>query len=185
VGYAEAGPAAYHALLYSAGTVSDLGTLGGTLSVATGINNHGQIVGYAGNYGDSAFYDKAIIYSDGTMTDLNTLIDPGSGWTLQTANAINDNGQIVGYGINAAGQGHAYMLTPNPRLQNIRLAGGNASFELVGVTGLTYLVECTLTLSAANWNPVTNLVLASSPSLIVDASASASSRRFYRAVQIP
>ena len=36
------------------------------------------------------------------MTDLNTLIDPSSGWMLEEATGINDNGWIVGYGYNSA-----------------------------------------------------------------------------------
>ena len=47
------------------------------------------------------------------MTNLNSLIDPGSGWGLYSAQAINDNGQIVGYG-NFAGQTEAFLLTPVP-----------------------------------------------------------------------
>ena len=46
------------------------------------------------------------------MTDLNTLISPTSGWTLTVAAAINDSGSIVGTGINAAAQTHAFLLTP-------------------------------------------------------------------------
>jgi probable HAF family extracellular repeat protein len=45
------------------------------------------------------------------MTDLNTLIHPALGWTLTTANAINDSGQIVGYGNNGSTT-RAYLLTP-------------------------------------------------------------------------
>ena len=53
----------------------------------------------------------AFLYSNGTMTDLNSLLSPGSRWDLVYAMAINASGQIVGYGrIN--GEGHAYLLTP-------------------------------------------------------------------------
>ncbi len=42
-----------------------------------------------------------------------TLLDAtGTGWTLTRANAINNLGQIVGYGLNALGQQHAVLLTP-------------------------------------------------------------------------
>jgi probable HAF family extracellular repeat protein len=44
------------------------------------------------------------------MTDLNTLVDPNSGWTLTAATAINDNGDIVGTGI-LDGQVHSFLLT--------------------------------------------------------------------------
>ena len=43
------------------------------------------------------------------MTDLNTLIPADSGWTLLAANAINDNGQAVGYYVDAQGVDHAFL----------------------------------------------------------------------------
>ena len=45
------------------------------------------------------------------MSDLNTLINPSLGWTLQYAKGINDSGQIVGYGL-VGGTMTAYLLTP-------------------------------------------------------------------------
>jgi hypothetical protein len=54
----------------------------------------------------------AFFYSDGKMMDLNTMIDPASGWHLEIATAINDSGWIVGNGKNKAGQSHALLLTP-------------------------------------------------------------------------
>jgi probable HAF family extracellular repeat protein len=40
---------------------------------------------------------------------------PDSGWTLASANGINDRGQIVGYGIGPLPNGpHAFLLTPAP-----------------------------------------------------------------------
>ena len=41
------------------------------------------------------------------MVDLNSLIDPSSGWVLSEANGINDLGQIVG-----GGSLGAFILTP-------------------------------------------------------------------------
>ena len=49
------------------------------------------------------------------MVDLNRLIAPTSGWVLWDATAINDCGQIVGYGVNSVGGVDAYLLTL-PRL---------------------------------------------------------------------
>jgi hypothetical protein len=46
------------------------------------------------------------------MLDLNTLLPGGSGWTLVSGNAINDAGQITGYGINPSGAHHAFLLSP-------------------------------------------------------------------------
>jgi probable HAF family extracellular repeat protein len=84
----------------------DLGTLSGGFSAALDINNRGQIVGDSNN--------RAFLYQDGSMYDLNSLIDPSSGWVLESASAINDSGQIVGYGINSLGQEHAFLLSQIP-----------------------------------------------------------------------
>ncbi|HEX8735601.1 MAG TPA: hypothetical protein VF721_09780, partial [Pyrinomonadaceae bacterium] len=73
--------------------VTDLGTLGGTESAAYGINNSGQIVGYAFN---AAQKRRAFLYTNGQMQDLGTL-----GGQTATALGINDAGKVVGYsGIN-------------------------------------------------------------------------------------
>ena len=103
------GNTAYHAFSDSGGTMTDLGTLGGNFSKAFGVNNSGQIVGSSttGLGAGDAFVDSA-----GRMLDLNSLLAPGSGWDLEQANAINDNGDIVGYGIDPSGQDHAFLLTP-------------------------------------------------------------------------
>ena len=46
------------------------------------------------------------------MTDLNSLISPTSGWTLQEVLAVNDSCQIVGCGTNPSGSIHSFLLTP-------------------------------------------------------------------------
>jgi probable HAF family extracellular repeat protein len=90
----------------------DLGLLpGAASSYADGINNVGQVVGYA-------FFSNtdthAFVWSPSTgMLDLNNLIPANSGWLLQGAGAINDQGQIVGWGLlNGNGQTEAFLLTP-------------------------------------------------------------------------
>ena len=115
VGWANtaSGATPLRAFLYSISTSTwtDLGTLGGDRSAALAINNSGQIVGGSGH---------AFLYSNGTMTDLNSLlITPG--WTLTGAEAINDNGWIVGQGINPAGETHAFLLTPVPEPSTLAL----------------------------------------------------------------
>ena len=47
----------------------------------------------------------------GGMQDLNSLIPANSGWVLINANAINNTGQITGYGVKD-GHNHAFLLTP-------------------------------------------------------------------------
>jgi probable HAF family extracellular repeat protein len=57
------------------------------------------------------------------MKDLNNLILPTSGWTLNYACDINDLGQIVGYGTNPNGVTHAFLLTPVPEPSALVLLG--------------------------------------------------------------
>ncbi len=62
-------------------------------------------------------------WEGGTAFDLNTLLVDGGGWTLQSAEGINDRGQIVGYG-QFGGQTRAYLLTPAvPEPSGFVLAG--------------------------------------------------------------
>jgi probable HAF family extracellular repeat protein len=93
------------------GHMQDLGTLGGTNSVAYGINSRGQVVGDSTLI--SGFHQPhyAFLYSGGRMQDLNNLLVSNPGWILTTARGINDASQIAGGGaIN--GQTHAFLLTP-------------------------------------------------------------------------
>jgi uncharacterized delta-60 repeat protein len=101
---------AHRAFKYN-GQISGLGTLSGDVeSEAYDINNNGDVVGISGStdFGSS----KAFVFLNGqTMQDLNTLIPAGTGWSLQQANSISDNGIIGGFGtIN--GVQHAFMLVP-------------------------------------------------------------------------
>ena len=50
-----------------------------------------------------------MLWSNGVMIDLNSLLPTGSDWLLQAATAINDCGQIVGYGTVDGRQG-AFLL---------------------------------------------------------------------------
>ena len=101
-----------HAFLFDHGSMTDLGTLpGGSGSAAESINSIGQIVGWSyipGVQRNSA----AFLYSNGSMRNLNDLIDPSLNIGLQMAIAINDSGQIVCTGFNALAQ---HFLSPHPR----------------------------------------------------------------------
>jgi probable HAF family extracellular repeat protein len=70
-------------------TVTDLGTLGGTFSVAVGLNHNTEIVGVSTLAGDTAFH--GFLWQNSLLTDIGTLGGPDS-----TAAAINEADQIVG-----------------------------------------------------------------------------------------
>jgi probable HAF family extracellular repeat protein len=95
-----------HAFLWRSGSgMQDLGTLGGTSSGASAINNRGQVVGYSETVSGAL---HVFIYSNGQVTDLYGLIDPALGLTLHWATDINHSGQIITSGTNS----HPYLLTP-------------------------------------------------------------------------
>jgi probable HAF family extracellular repeat protein len=79
----------YHAFLHSGGRVIDLGTLGGTYSVAYTLNEAGQVIGDSTTEGDRETH--GFICTGGALTDLGTLGGPYS-----SAHAINHLGQVVG-----------------------------------------------------------------------------------------
>jgi probable HAF family extracellular repeat protein len=97
-------------------TPTDLGALATqSTSEAMGINTVNgvlQVVGAADifNHGERAF-----VWKNGVMTDLNTLIS-ASGVTVSGAFAINAQGQIAGRGYVTVGKNntelHGYLLTP-------------------------------------------------------------------------
>ena len=97
-----------HPVLWQDGIVTDLGTLGGTYSEAISINDTGTVVGYSNTSNGST---HAFVYKNGTIFDLNTLLPANSGWELNSAIDINDNGQIVGLG-QFNGQFRGFFLTP-------------------------------------------------------------------------
>jgi uncharacterized membrane protein len=107
----------------------DLGTLGGSSSEALSINDSGQIVGWAlpslENQNPieplhACLFDPT---GHGNNIDLNTLIDPSSGWTLNYAYCINNNGWIVGEGVHNNST-HAFLLTPEPATLLLFSLGG-------------------------------------------------------------
>ena len=96
-----------HGFLWENGELMDLGTLGGDHSAAVDINESGQIIGRSFTLSG----ERPFLWQDGAMIDLNELIAPDSGWELAEVHAINDAGQIVGWG-EFNGDAHAFLLTP-------------------------------------------------------------------------
>src|SRR5262245_20107136 len=86
-------------------SATELGNLrtnssGFTKSYAYAINGGGTIVGFAETWsGNTDLGRHAMLWKlDGAAIDLNTLIDPNSGWTLTEADAISGTNWVSGLG---------------------------------------------------------------------------------------
>lgn len=81
--------------------MQDLGTLGGTQSTGTSINNAGQVTGYSTTATGAT---HAFFYSNGTMTDLGSLGFDSFG------EGINSEGEVTGYAYTSSGSDpHAFV----------------------------------------------------------------------------
>ena len=116
------GTAPLNAVEYSGGQTILLGGLGASYpanghipqDAATGINRSGVVVGYALT---SAGGQDAFVYGLGgndTMQDMNTAFAAyvPAGWSLAAATAIDNNGDIVGYGSNGSAGTQGFVLAP-------------------------------------------------------------------------
>nr|MDT0658991.1 hypothetical protein [Micromonospora sp. DSM 115978] len=109
-----------HATLWRSGTIRDLGTLGGDYSEARAVNNSGQVVGLARIVTTEYYRERAFLWQGGRMVDLNERVpDLPPTVTLRSAEAINDDGVIVGFACPfSCDDGgdrarRAYLLVPN------------------------------------------------------------------------
>jgi len=98
-----------HGFLWRKGKMTDLGLLPGDFySETTVINSHGQIVGVSGNNTSAS----AVLWENGKIFDLNTLVLPGSGLIVQVAVYINDPGEIAAFAVDSDGNNHDVLLIP-------------------------------------------------------------------------
>lgn len=106
----RAGYGASEAALLDNGTLIPIS--GGYRSLANAINARGQIVGWSSAFStEEAYLERAALWEDNSIRNLNNFISADSGWILEEAIDINDAGQIIGYG-KFNGQTQSFLLTP-------------------------------------------------------------------------
>jgi uncharacterized membrane protein len=109
-------------------------------SMAYAVSDTGIAVGYVATSISYPDDERATMWGpDGKMIDLNTLIDPNSGWTLTRAMSISEDGQWIG------GKGQFQPIVQGPfapyaRLWAVRLSEA-ADFSSDGkVDGIDFLI---------------------------------------------
>lgn len=117
----EAGTASgRHAFLWTeAGGLQDLGTLGGSSSIAYGINGDGVVVGVSATSTTYPFGNRAFRWTSSSgMQDLGV----SSGWTETSASSVNASGEIVGL-LTGDSPAQAFVWTPGTGMTPIGAIG--------------------------------------------------------------
>jgi len=122
--------------IYSNGAMNRLNIASGDIATAAGINASGQVVGTSSSYiGNGQFQNSAFLYENGVTNNLGAL-------GAYSASGINNNGQITGQAVGAAGA-EAYLYS-NGLLNTLGTLGGtysngyaiNATGQVVGISAL-------------------------------------------------
>jgi probable HAF family extracellular repeat protein/T5SS/PEP-CTERM-associated repeat protein len=99
--------------------ITDLGTLGGPMTKAMGINDDGLVVGAS----QSSTFAHAFLWDGGSMTSLGDLGGQGS-W----AHDIDEAGRVVGGSALSDGKNHAFLWQQSGGMQDLGTLGGPVSF---------------------------------------------------------
>ena len=110
VGFATNEKGLFKAFRWKDGKMRNLGTVETDLcSAAWSINEAGQIVGNSAR--DCSFAEeRAFLWENGQIFDLNAFVPPGSELYLLEADFINDRGDITGPAVLPSGDVHQYLL---------------------------------------------------------------------------
>jgi probable HAF family extracellular repeat protein len=104
----------YHAFFYHDGQMEDLHSQLGLpwiSSYVQSINDHDEIVVSSFLFADAEATYGAFLYREGIIVDIASLLPENSGWSIKTAECINNAGEIAGKGY-YQGNLRTYLLSP-------------------------------------------------------------------------
>src|SRR5579864_7665411 len=126
-GYAYSSSTLDDVFIYSGGTLTSLGTLGGTTGIGNGINSSGAVAGYST---DTTGTYRAFVSSNGKLANIGDL---GGGSAV--AYAINDLGQVVGSGVTSTGENHPFLYS-NGQMLDLGTLGSSGNDWWNSATGI-------------------------------------------------
>jgi len=147
----EGTPVFGHPFLWKHGHMTDLGAPKAGFNCAAGgsVNIHAQVVGSAGCNADGLGY-PFLWEKSNPIVDLNSLVVPGSGLSVQDAISINDQGEIACIAIKPNGDTRACLLVPldgEHEWDDDATAGVQKDAAAAGETSQTRIPESALTKS--------------------------------------
>jgi probable HAF family extracellular repeat protein len=169
-------------------TLTNIGGLGTNFASSVyGLNNYGQVVGatYDTNRSPPAYVSFLYDETNG-IADLNTMLAPGSGWTLRGPTAINDAGQITGWGL-TNGVIHGFLLTPglifNPGSFKYDKHTGTVTLTISGLNGQSVVLQASCGLTG--WVSIaTNTISMNRTTFSDSGTCPGGAVRYYRAVVV-
>lgn len=125
VGFSGVSGSTIRPVLYTNGTLTDLGVPNGVSSEAIAINNAGTIL--IRNMTDPDLARKGYLFRDGTFTDIGHL----GGNDTRPAD-LNAQGYVVGYSRQADGSVRGFVYTPDGGMQNLESLFQNNALVTAG-----------------------------------------------------
>jgi probable HAF family extracellular repeat protein len=122
-----------HPFFWDGDEMKDLGTLGGTIAFANGINNRGQVAGASSLADDFTFH--AFLWEKGELTDFGTL-----GGDFVEVIGLNEAGEIVGQAQLPNSQAVHAFLAKDGRMTDLGTPDGNACSAAISINAKVQIV---------------------------------------------